>query len=1294
MAKGALAAAAHDLASAAQKGLGDAGSKLSGFMHHSADTADKSLDKALKNEGDVKDSFDKVNPDKSVSGISNARGGSGAFGAHSSGGGQGRGGGGPGRLGTGDGVHDAASPGGQAASKDPVDLVSGEMFLPQSDVSLPGVLPLVLERTHRSGYRMGHSFGRTWAATVDQRVEIDDDGIHFAAADGVVLHYGIPSQPGQKVQPAEGARWPLSWDLKTDTIVVEQPEAGLTLHFPPGPIPETHRPLAVMTDRSGNRVTYVYNADGVPTDVYHSGGYHLVLESQYTRGGARIRAIALADPRGGADTPLVSFGYDVGGRLVETFNSSGRPLEFEYDDQDRITSWADRNGYRYGYEYGPDGRVVRAEGTDGYLAADFAYDPEAGTTWITDSLGGVTEYHWNERLQIVRVVDQLGGESRTEQDRYGRVLSYTDELGAVTKIDRNAYGDPVRIERPDGRAIELVYGEPHHAVQVTEPDGAVWRYAYDECGRVARVTDPAGAQSAFEYSDHGALSAAIDPLGNAVRYEADQAGLPLAITDPGAGLTRLERDAFGRPTAVTDPLGVVTKAGWNADGRLAWTEAADGAREQWSYDVEGNLLEHRARGGAATTYEYGPFDKVTARTDATGARYEFGYDTELRISRVLSPAGQAWQYGYDAVGRLVSEVDFSGRALAYRVDGAGRISERINALGQRTVYRRDAMGRLLARDAGEDSGSAAFSYDACGRLLRAESADAVLEYTRDRLGRVLSESLDGRVTAFEYDLAGRLLRRRTPAEVVTEWVYDAAGRFTQMTGTAGLLAVERDLAGREVTRRLGPLAALGNTYDEVGRVSAMAVWVYDQAGVEQPRHAQYRTYLYRADGAPVEVTDGLRGATAYTLDALGRVTGVRAEDWSETYAYDGGGSPVHTTLPGDQDTSGERENAGNRPIRAGRTSHEYDGDGRLIRTRRRTLSGQTRETVYRWDTEGRLTGLTSPDGRIWRYLYDALGRRIAKKRVDGHGAVVEEVWFTWDGDRVAEQVSSRADGSAQALTWDYEPGGHRPVAQTRTRWAAGAPQSEVDREFHAIVTDLVGTATELVDERGAVAWHRPAATLWGSPVEAGGPEQDDAVQCPLRFPGQYHDPESGLHYNLHRYYNPETGVYLSPDPLGLEPAPDDFGYVLNPLTWFDPLGLNPYQTTPEDVFGFGNASGPKGGRPSDFGVANGSDEIGPYPSGAGKYNGASTFTSAGLDKAPLSGKYHKLPAGTELPDDLGFCADGKDVAGGTMSFGHRTIYPKQPMSVDSFVDKVKGLPWTNKDENGNVFNKGGGKKKK
>ncbi|MER6538794.1 RHS domain-containing protein [Streptomyces sp900105755] len=163
-------------------------------------------------------------------------------------------------------------------------------------------------------------------------------------------------------------------------------------------------------------------------------------------------------------------------------------------------------------------------------------------------------------------------------------------------------------------------------------------------------------------------------------------------------------------------------------------------------------------------------------------------------------------------------------------------------------------------------------------------------------------------------------------------------------------------------------------------------------------------------------------------------------------------------------------------------------------------------------TLDRLTSVRTPDGTLWRYRYDPMGRRIAKERLGSDGTtVVERTDFTWDGTTLCEQLT--ADGSrphAVAVAWEHD--GLRPISQSERLLTAS--HEEIDARFFAIVTDLVGAPTELVDEDGRLAW-QARSTLWGVTSWDGG----SSAYTALRFPGQYYDPESGLHYNFRAYGN-------------------------------------------------------------------------------------------------------------------------------------------------------------------------------
>jgi RHS repeat-associated protein len=259
---------------------------------------------------------------------------------------------------------------------------------------------------------------------------------------------------------------------------------------------------------------------------------------------------------------------------------------------------------------------------------------------------------------------------------------------------------------------------------------------------------------------------------------------------------------------------------------------------------------------------------------------------------------------------------------------------------------------------------------------------------------------------------------------------------------------------------------------------------------------------------------------------------------------------------------------GTRIVKAGSVRYEHDALGRIILRQKTRLSRKPDTWRYEWDVENRLTSVVTPDGARWRYTYDPLGRRTAKLRLAGDGeTVIERVDFTWDGTTLCEQTTSAPElSNSVTLTWYHR--GTRPIAQMERLTTESLPQQEIDTRFFAVVTDLVGTPSELIDEEGGIAW-RTRSTLWGSTAWA----VDSTAYTPLRFPGQYHDLETGLNYNYFRHYDPETARYLTTDPLGLAPAANPASYVHNPHTWADPLGLAPTACTDEEYLFRGTTTG-------------------------------------------------------------------------------------------------------------------------
>jgi RHS repeat-associated protein len=277
--------------------------------------------------------------------------------------------------------------------------------------------------------------------------------------------------------------------------------------------------------------------------------------------------------------------------------------------------------------------------------------------------------------------------------------------------------------------------------------------------------------------------------------------------------------------------------------------------------------------------------------------------------------------------------------------------------------------------------------------------------------------------------------------------------------------------------------------------------------------------------------DAVRGPRWFDHDARGRLVRERRPDSVVERAMDEVGNIFRRA-----DRTDRRYGPGGRLEASDGTHFEHDEDGNL--TLRSAPDGS--EWRYRWDGAGMLREVERPDGSRVRFEYDPFARRTRKTVVtrDETGAeqIASDRRFVWDGHTVLHEVQVGDDH--EVTTWYWEPGTFTPVAREQ----AG--------RLLSVASDHLGTPTERYDETGAPTWQMRLDVLGSPSFDIGSPHD-----CPWRWPGQYEDQETGLCYNRNRYYEPSSGGYTSPDPIGLDGGMSLHAYVPDPILWTDPMGL-------------------------------------------------------------------------------------------------------------------------------------------
>lgn len=602
----------------------------------------------------------------------------------------------------------------------------------------------------------------------------------------------------------------------------------------------------------------------------------------------------------------------------------------------------------------------------------------------------------------------------------------------------------------------------------------------------------------------------------------DSLGNVLSETDAAGNVSRREYDLLERLAAVVDAKGHRTTFTYNARGQRLSVTNPDGKAMDYTRDALGRVTREQWRSTPSefAAYRYDGAGNVLEVTDALNHTTVYGYDGLSRLSSVTQPGAQVESYVYDARGRLSQVLDAMGHKIVYEYDAwssAPKAEKHYATTSDpdpaRTItYTRNELGDLTGvSDSTVNGGSPmyTFVYDELNRV-----AEARAQFVPGGV----------RVLASQYDRRGfRDLMRWTGDGAARDHALsmNAQGRVTDATlpgGQAfGFDYYANDLV-KDVTRTSG--TATHYTYEATGELKAASV-VHAQNTIET------LAYYYTPSGQISARTDH-EGTHSYGYTPTYRLSEVQNPAGSvlpasETFAYDAVGNRTNVSGVSSYDVN-------NRMIG---TDIAFDANGNLT-----SKPGAT----FTWDMKNRLREFDNGTDTQASYTYDPFGRRI--KKTVTTGSTTTTTYFLWDGD----QLLAEYNGSG-ALTKRYAYlGGYAPAQVADVN---GATETIYD-----VHTDHLDTPKFLTNQTGAVVW-RARHEAYGEAIVNENPDGDSTnVTFNLRFPGQYFDAESGLHYNHFRYYDTEVGRYISADPIGQWGEVNTYLYAgANPISSFDPSGL-------------------------------------------------------------------------------------------------------------------------------------------
>ena len=862
----------------------------------------------------------------------------------------------------------------------------------------------------------------------------------------------------------------------------------------------TPQSLQSITDENGHTTNFGYAPTGMLSSVSDPLGH----ATGFAWGGANLDQLTQVTDPNGKVTHYVS---DAQGHRTQQTDPLGNVTNYGYDAAGHLASTS---------------RTRVVNGQTQTIVNSSSFDANGNVLSTTDALGHVVQIGWTAQM---------------------RVASRTDALGRVTNFDYDANGRPTKVTHPDGTSEATLYDPNGNITGRTDRAGRTQTIAYDALNRPTSVVKADGTSTAATYDAAGQTTSLTDELNRTTQFQYDDAGRRTQTTDANGNVIHYVYDNAGKLTSSTDALNHTTQRVYDAANRntqIVWPD------------------------GGATAYGYDATDRKTSETDPAGRTTQFGYDANARLNKVTDALGKATAYGYDELGNRTSSTDALGRVTTWNFDATGHATSHTLPDGRFETMTLDASGRLINRTdyAGNATG---FTYDASDQVTEQRFADgSKIDASYTATGRVaaLAQSQNGAavLTQYGYDSRDRLTDVQNADGSKLHYAYDAAGEKTSVA----------------LTTPDGQTQSVGYTYDANGNLKTVTQngqtfsYSYDAANRKIERddpNGLVTKYSYDANGHLLawSTTQGnaanapVLNKGTYSLNAAGQRTGLAyvgpdAQTRNLGYGYDPAGKLNSETrsLPA-HSTSWALDAVGNRTLQTadGQTSnYAYDTADRLT-----AITGANAAT-YAWDSNGQLASRTQ-NGKTTTYAFNAMHQLVRVTMPDGSKI---EYGYQADGN-IASRSKTLPSGSkttthylvdptTAAVVAEYDDSGH-PAAtfvygdELLARTRAGT-QSYYEH-------DGLGSVVALTDAAGA-ATQSYGYDAWGNLVETTG--SDDSA---FRFAGERADLDTGLIFLRARWYDPQTGRFLSRDgiegELRVPITQNKYLYAnVDPLDKIDPSG--------------------------------------------------------------------------------------------------------------------------------------------